>query len=193
MAPFVEDAGIVYHSGLRGGMRRRHRCDHPVPGKWGQALYLGVPDGRFGVEAASLKLGLTGTIEWWVRPRRPSACGMTRAGITSCTATRRMRRGPRSTSAANPLTRLQLTAACGGAGRAIAVGTPAMRTWRSGIICWSPGTFAVARQYLWAAVSTARASAVLPRVFAGPPLPACSSATPPRFRAALAVHGWCGG
>ncbi|MGE5531670.1 MAG: hypothetical protein ACM3VW_06105, partial [Bacteroidota bacterium] len=38
-------------------------------GKWGQGLYVGVPDGRYDVDASKLALGQAGTIEWWVRPR----------------------------------------------------------------------------------------------------------------------------
>ncbi len=40
-----------------------------VPGKWGRALDLGMPDGRFSIRAGDLPLGPKGTIEWWVRPR----------------------------------------------------------------------------------------------------------------------------
>lgn len=40
-----------------------------APGKTGQGLRLGVPDGRLDIDLSSLGVGGQGTVEWWVRPR----------------------------------------------------------------------------------------------------------------------------
>ena len=40
-----------------------------VDGKFGQAVYLPMPDGAYRVDVSQLKLGATGTVEYWVRPR----------------------------------------------------------------------------------------------------------------------------
>lgn len=40
-----------------------------VEGKFGQALYLGAPDGRLVLDSSKLAFGAEGTIEFWVRPR----------------------------------------------------------------------------------------------------------------------------
>lgn len=66
---FAPGAGTVYHQSFDGpvaGMGGEH---HEGEGKWGQALYLDGPDGRWDLEARALKLGPVGTIEWWVKPR----------------------------------------------------------------------------------------------------------------------------
>lgn len=42
----------------------------PGQGPWGQALLLGLPDGRYDLPVdAPRRLAGTGTVEWWVRPR----------------------------------------------------------------------------------------------------------------------------
>ncbi|HJN17212.1 MAG TPA: LamG-like jellyroll fold domain-containing protein, partial [Armatimonadota bacterium] len=40
-----------------------------VDGKFGKATHVGVPDGRFVVDASGMEFGGKGTIEFWVRPR----------------------------------------------------------------------------------------------------------------------------
>jgi len=40
-----------------------------VDGKFGQALYLGAPDGRLVLDTSKLTFGSEGTVEFWVRPR----------------------------------------------------------------------------------------------------------------------------
>lgn len=68
-APFEVDEHTVYleHFDEPGaGVSGDH---HWGEGRFGQALYLDAPDGRFVVDASSLDLAEQGTIEWWVRPR----------------------------------------------------------------------------------------------------------------------------
>jgi len=68
-APFEADEHTVYHQSFDEECPGEIGDHHPVEGKWGQALYLDFPDGRFDVDASALDLGEQGTIEWWVRPR----------------------------------------------------------------------------------------------------------------------------
>jgi len=42
---------------------------HVVEGKFGEAVHLGVPDGRFVADASKMEFDGKGTIEFWVRPR----------------------------------------------------------------------------------------------------------------------------
>lgn len=67
--PFVPGAQTLLHEpfeSVPGGATGRTSL---TAGKWGQALYLGVPDGRYDVAGERVAWGATGTIEWWVRPR----------------------------------------------------------------------------------------------------------------------------
>lgn len=68
-APWVPDRATVFYSALEVIPPGATGATKLGPGKWGQALYVGVPDGRLDVDAMKLSALPTGTIEWWVRPR----------------------------------------------------------------------------------------------------------------------------
>jgi|GEM_PF-1935244 len=68
-APFEKDANTVMLESFDGNVTGAVGDHWQVEGKFGRALYLAMPDGRFDVDASGLKLGPTGTIEFWVRPR----------------------------------------------------------------------------------------------------------------------------
>ncbi|MFQ5809243.1 MAG: LamG-like jellyroll fold domain-containing protein, partial [Armatimonadota bacterium] len=68
-APFRSDANTVLHESFDGAVTGAVGDHSQAEGKFGRALYLSMPDGRFDVDASSLDLGPTGTIEYWVRPR----------------------------------------------------------------------------------------------------------------------------
>jgi len=68
-APFEADDTTVLHESFDApcaGVVGEHRWGE---GRWGQALILDMPDGRFDIDASSLGIGEQGTIEWWVKPR----------------------------------------------------------------------------------------------------------------------------
>jgi len=68
-APFERDDNTVYLEHFEepcAGASGEYTWNE---GKWGKALYVNVPDGRFVIDATSLELGDQGTIEWWVKPR----------------------------------------------------------------------------------------------------------------------------
>ncbi len=69
-APFEADATTVFHESFDApcaGVVGDHRWTEE--GRWGQALILDMPDGRFDIDAAELGIAERGTIEWWVKPR----------------------------------------------------------------------------------------------------------------------------
>ncbi len=68
-APFEEDAHILFHKSFDQDMEGAVGDHSEVEGKFGKAVYLQMPDGRYDVDASKLKLGAQGTIEFWVRPR----------------------------------------------------------------------------------------------------------------------------
>ena len=68
-APFEEDAGTVVHRSFDDDAEGAVGDHSQVDGKFGKAVYLQVPDGRYDVDASELELGPQGTIEFWVRPR----------------------------------------------------------------------------------------------------------------------------
>ncbi len=68
-APFEPDAQTVFHESFDTpceGVMGEHRWGE---GRWGQALILDMPDGRFDIDAAALGIAEQGTIEWWVKTR----------------------------------------------------------------------------------------------------------------------------
>ncbi len=67
--PFVADDTTVYHESFDqpcAGVVGEHRW---AAGRWGQALILDMPDGRFDVDATELGIAEQGTVEWWVKTR----------------------------------------------------------------------------------------------------------------------------
>lgn len=67
--PFKDNASLAHSESFDAPVTGAVGEHAFTEGKWGGGLHLGMPDGRFDVEAAALALGATGTIEWWVRPR----------------------------------------------------------------------------------------------------------------------------
>jgi len=68
-APFARDANTALHQSFDGDVAGAVGDHWEVEGKFGKALYLSVPDGRFDVDASGLGIGPAGTVEFWVRPR----------------------------------------------------------------------------------------------------------------------------
>ena len=67
--PFAAGEAAIFHESFNGPVTGVTGTHHQGPGKWGQALYVDLPDGRFVADVGKLGLGNTGTIEWWVKPR----------------------------------------------------------------------------------------------------------------------------
>lgn len=68
-APFEEDGNTVFHKSFDDDVTGAVGDHSQVDGKFGKAVYLQMPDGRYDLDASSLELGPQGTIEFWVRPR----------------------------------------------------------------------------------------------------------------------------
>ncbi len=68
-APFDEDENTVFHENFDSEVVGAVGDHRQVEGKFGQALYLEMPDGRFDVDASNLDIGPQATVEFWVRPR----------------------------------------------------------------------------------------------------------------------------
>jgi len=68
-APFKDDANTILRESFDGKVAGAVGDHHSVDGKFGEALHLDMPDGRFDIDASDLELGPTGTIEFWIRPR----------------------------------------------------------------------------------------------------------------------------
>lgn len=68
-APWKPDNTTLFHSNLDAMPAGAIGETRLAPGKWGRGLYVGVPDGRYDVDASKLAFGEAGTVEWWVRPR----------------------------------------------------------------------------------------------------------------------------
>ena len=64
-----ETGETVIHEDCDGPVKFAQGRHETVPGKFGQALNLGVPDGRYVAELGGANFGAKGTIEFWVRPR----------------------------------------------------------------------------------------------------------------------------
>lgn len=68
-APFEADdqtLRIEHFDTIPDGVSGEHRA---AVGRFGGALYLAAPDGRYVLDTGGLRFGPRGTIEWWVRPR----------------------------------------------------------------------------------------------------------------------------
>jgi len=68
-APYGEDANTVFHQSFDDDLAGAVGDHSQAEGKFGQAVYLQMPDGRYDVDASSLQIGPQGTIEFWIRPR----------------------------------------------------------------------------------------------------------------------------
>jgi hypothetical protein len=68
-APPGRDVNTVLYESFDGAVAGAVGDHSQVEGKFGRALYLAMPDGRFDVDASDLDLGAAATIEYWVRPR----------------------------------------------------------------------------------------------------------------------------
>ncbi|MGC9318232.1 MAG: hypothetical protein ACP5KN_09380 [Armatimonadota bacterium] len=68
-APFEADERTLFRESFDEpcpGVSGEHRWEE---GRWGQALVLDMPDGRFDIDVSAMDLAEEGTIEWWVKPR----------------------------------------------------------------------------------------------------------------------------
>ena len=68
-SPFTTTGDTLLHESFEKIPEGVSGAHHVVEGKFGQAVHLGVPDGRFVVDASGMEFGGKGTIEFWVRPR----------------------------------------------------------------------------------------------------------------------------
>lgn len=68
-APFEADEATVYHQDFEADCPGASGEFKMTEGRWGQALQMQMPDGRYDVDVSGHDLGATGTVEWWVRPR----------------------------------------------------------------------------------------------------------------------------
>ncbi len=68
-APCESDEHTVYLQSFDAPVAGVSGDHHWGEGRFGQALYLDAPDGRFAVDVSALELREQGTVEWWVRPR----------------------------------------------------------------------------------------------------------------------------
>lgn len=135
-----------------------------VPGKWDQALYLGVPDGRFEVPAAEFALGQQGTIEWWVRPRPAQRLWHDQGWHYFLHAAPAAAGGLQLDLSRHPATQLRLTVAAGEAVETLEVNTNAadLEEWHHILVSWD---LTGDRQHLWLLFDGVGECSFFPRSF----------------------------
>ena len=113
-APFRSDASTVLHESFDGAVTGAVGDHQQVEGKFGKALYLSMPDGRFDVDASKLDIGPVGTIELWARPRPGQRLWHDQGWHYFLHCEPAGGKGFRLDLSRHPRTNLQLTAAMGG-------------------------------------------------------------------------------
>lgn len=68
-APFATTESTLLHESFDEVPEGAGGAHGMVDGKFGKAVHLGVPDGRFVADASGMEFGGKGTIEFWVYPR----------------------------------------------------------------------------------------------------------------------------
>jgi hypothetical protein len=68
-SPFAASQDTLLHESFEEPPEGVSGAHHMVEGKFGKAVHLGVPDGRFVADASKMEFGGKGTIEFWLRPR----------------------------------------------------------------------------------------------------------------------------
>lgn len=164
----IAQPGEVYHEGFEGAVAGATGTTEMGPGKWGQALHVGVPDGRFEIGAEQLKrVGPVGTIEWWVRPRPAQRLWHDQGWhyFLHCRPTGAQ--GPRFDLMRHPLTGLQLGATCGEKAEQLKMDTSGahLEEWHHLLVSWD---FRSDHQCLWLLFDGAGAGHFFPRQFAAP-------------------------
>jgi hypothetical protein len=163
-APWKPDRTTLFYSNLDTIPAGATGETKLAPGQWGQGLYVGVPDGRYDVDASKLALGQAGTIEWWVRPRPGQRlwqdqgwhyflhCKGKGAGDVSFDLFR------------HAITGMQLTASCGQATERVGLsGSGAdLEQWHHLLVSWD---FRGDKQYLWLLFDGVGLGSFFPRSF----------------------------
>lgn len=135
-----------------------------APGKWGQGLYVGVPDGRYDVDGSKLALGQAGTIEWWVRPRPGQRLWQDQGWHYFLHCKGKGAQDVTFDLSRHAMTGLQLTASCGKASERVGLsGSGAdLQQWHHLLVSWD---LRGDKQYLWLLFDGVGLGSFFPRTF----------------------------
>ncbi|MHB8997488.1 MAG: LamG-like jellyroll fold domain-containing protein [Armatimonadota bacterium] len=163
-APWKPEKNTLFYSNLDAVPTGATGETKLSPGKWGQGLYVGVPDGRYDVDASKLLVGQAGTVEWWVRPRPGQRLWQDQGWhyFLHC-------KGKGAQDVTFDLSRqantgLQLTASCGEVTERVRVtGAGAdLEQWHHLLVSWD---FRSDKQYLWLLFDGVGLGSFFPRTF----------------------------
>ncbi len=173
-APFELDETTVYHETFDTpctGAVGEHRW---VAGRFGQALALDMPDGRFDVDLSRLELGSKGTIEWWAKPREAARIWWDQGWHYFLHAEPAEEGGTQLDLARHPMTQLRLLATLDGEPYTIDKGTHevipmttshlSVEDWHHMLVSWD---FTGDPQYLWLMIDGEGMQMFFPATFEG--------------------------
>lgn len=171
-APFEPDERTLFHESFNepcAGVSGEHRWEE---GRWGQALVLDMPDGRFAIDVSDMDLAGQGTIEWWVKPREAARVWWDQGWHYFLHAEPVEEGGVQLDLARHPMTNLRLVATLDGDAYSLTEGTHeqlrmqtghlSIEDWHHMLVSWD---LTGERQHLWLLIDGEGVEHFFPRTF----------------------------